>query len=119
MDGMLAQSLHAERPTTSGGESEGRRLHSRGRPSTAGGQEHYQDTLYHSQMNLAAALLDAAAKGSRLTENQKAELRAATERFGAATLELARLERHAHANGGVRTRIPVKPAASTERGART
>ena len=55
----------SRRPTTSSSSSRG--LHSRGRPST-------QDQLQISQMNLAAALLDAAAKGSRLTEGQKAEV---------------------------------------------
>ena len=60
-------------------------------------------SLQRSQLNLAAALLDAAAKGSRLTDGQKAELQEATDRFGQAAIEMARLERltqHRGARGG-------------------
>lgn len=52
-----------------------------------------QQSLQRSQLNLAAALLDAAAKGSMLTEGQKAELQQATQRFGQAAIEMTRLQR--------------------------
>ena len=56
------------RPVTSG-ESGPRLTPSRGgmRPADA-------ESLQKSQLNLAAALLDAAAKGARLTEGQRAEV---------------------------------------------
>eukprot|EP00900_Chrysochromulina_parva_P009142 jgi/Chrpa1/18229/Chrysochromulina_OHIO_Genome00026140-RA len=57
------------------------------------------EALRRSQLNLAAALLDASAKGSRLTENQKAELKAMTERFGEEAIEIARLERTSQPRG--------------------
>ena len=63
------------RPGTSGDDGVSGRPRGGGRVSVASTRPNsVEDQLHRSQLNLAAALLDAATKGSRLTEGQKAEV---------------------------------------------
>jgi hypothetical protein len=60
------------------------------RPSSRGdGGMADAEALRRSQLNLAAALLDASAKGNRLTENQKAEVRSSAETIAHLATRLA------------------------------